>query len=679
MLKLLTLVVLAGLLLGASSGPYSRPLKAAGLQNLLRQPERQGFFGTVSSVSGGHTQAVAGETDIMLDTANGQVKLTATPATVVRIPGWETASIDNLNAGDPVAVVTSQGRALRILVRADQPVRTRHFTGVLTSVTDDGTVSLLGPEGERLSVAVAGDVADLRPGELLTAVLQQDLPTGALLVTGLDRAIFSLDRIQLALEQAERSNAAATLKALVHRLEENSTRHLTALENTAQVADPSLAAGLRGELERVKGDYAASLTRFGARPPSVQVTGVITSIDDQGRRIVVAPRQRVAVEVAIPGGATIDFQGRALGREQLDLASRVSVRYDLETQSAIKVVVLGGETLPSGLEDVLLTMASEGVAFGEIVDVGKQGPEGKTVVVRDANSGKVLTLLSARKSVISAGGQPAELGKDRSGAQAAVSFDPETSEIKELDFLALGLSEATVSGAVHTFAAKTFPGNFSILTPGGTVRTFNRTADTLIRKEGRRVSISEVRLGDLVRPDTRYREKGGEKELLVLSLKSPGRAPVKGTIRSITPLPEGGIGLTLTNNRLVLINLRVTSDTQLIALGHPIKLDDLVFGQRVQTGAYDPISTVAEKLVLEPPRSLLISGEITGIDEAASSITVSPRRGGPLRLVVSDTPLIQISIRGKPNLRLADLQVGQRVRAGFYDPATKQALKLVIN
>jgi hypothetical protein len=675
MLKLLTLVVLAGLLVGASSGS----LQAASLQNLLRQPEKQGFFGTVSSVSGDHPQALAGETAITVNTANGQVKLTATPATVVRIPAWETASIGDLNAGDPVAVVASQGMALRILVRADQPVRTRHFTGVLASVTDDGAVSLLGPEGESLSAAVAGDVADLRPGELLTAVLLQDLPTGALLVTGLDRAISSLDRIQSALEQAERSNAAATLKALVRRLEENSTRHLTVLEDTAQVADPSLAAGLRVEVESVKGAYAAGLTRFGARPPSTQVTGVITSIDEQRRRIIVAPRQRVAVEVAIAGGATIDFQGRALGLEQLDLGSRVSVRYDLETQSAVKVVVLGGETLPSGLKDVLLTMAAEGVAFGEIVDVGKQGPEGKTVVVREADSGKVLTLLSTRKSVISAGGQPTELGKDRSGAKVAVSFDPETSEIEELDLLALGLSEAMVSGVVHTFVAKTFPGNFSILTPGGTVRTFNRTADTVIRREGRRVSVSEVRLGDLVRPDTRYREKGGEKELLLLSLKSPGRAPVKGTIRTITPLPEGGTGLTLTNNWLDLISLRVTGDTQLIARGHPIKLDDLVVGQRVQTGAYDPISTVAAKLVLEPPRSLQVSGQITGIDEAASSITVSPHRGEPMLLVVSNTPPTQINIRGKPNRRLADLVVGQRVHAGFYDPATKQALKLVIN
>lgn len=671
MLKLLALAVLVGLLLGGSSGP----LKAASFQ----QPKTQGFFGTISSVSGDHPRAVVGETDITLDTAVGQVKLTATPETVVRIPGWDIASIDDLNAGDPVAVLGFQGRALRILVRADQPVRTRHFTGVLSAVTDDGTVSLRGPEGQQLSAAVAGDVADLDPGELLTAVLQQDLPTGGLLVTGLDRATSSLNRIQSALERAERSNAAVNLKVLVRRLEENSTRHLTALEDLALVADPNLASGLRREVERVKGAYTAGLTRFGARPPSAQVTGVVTSIDEQRRRITVASRQREAVEVAVAGSTTIDFQGRELGLAQLDLASRVSVRYDVETKSAIKIVVLGGETLPSGLENVLRAMAAEGVAFGVIVDVVKQGPEGKTVVVRDADSGRVLTLLSTRNSVISAGSQPAELGKDRSGAKVAVSFDPQTFRIEELDVLALGPSEAAVSGVVHSFVAKTFPGNFSILTPGGTVRTFNRTADTVIRREGRRVSISEVRLGDLVRPDTRYREKGSEKELLLLSLKSPGTALVNGTIRAITPLPDGGTGLTLTDNWLDLISLKVTGDTQLVARGHPIELGEVVVGQRVQAGAYDPISTVAAKLVLEPPRSLLVKGEITGIDGASSSITVSPHRGDPVRLLVSDTLPTQINIRGKPNQRLAGLRVGQSVRAGFYDPATKRALKLVIN
>jgi hypothetical protein len=432
-------------------------------------------------------------------------------------------------------------------------------------------------------------------------------------------------------------------------------------------------------VETVKGAYAAGLTRFGARPPSAQVTGVVTAIDEQRRRITVTPRQREAVELSMAGGTTIDFQGRKLGLEQLDLASRVSVRYDLETNSAIKVVLLGGETLPSGLEDVLQTMAAEGVARGVIVDVGKPGPEGKTVAVRDADSGEVLTLLSTRNSVILAGGQTTELGKDQSGAKVAVSFDPRTSRIEELEVLPLGSSEAAVIGVVHSFVAKTLPGNFSILTPGGTVQAFNRTADTLIRREGRRVSISEVRLGDLVRPNTRYRDKDGGKVLLVLSLKPPGTAPVQGTIRAITPFPQGGAGLTLTGTRLDLVSIRVTADTQLIARGQPIKLDDLVVGQRVQSGSYDPISTVAAKLVLEPPRSLQVSGEITGIDEAASSITISPHRGDPVRLVVSDTPPTQISIRGKPNRRLADLQVGQKVRAGFYDPATKQALKLVIN
>ena len=675
MWKLLVLVVLASLLLGGYTGLYSEPLKAASLQ----QPEKQGFFGTVLAVSGDHPRAVAGETDITLDTADGRVELKATQATVVRIPGCESASINDLNAGDPVAIIASRGKALRILVRTDQPIQTRHFTGVLTSVADDGTVSLRSPEGEQVSAAATVDVADLRPGELLTAVLQQDLPIGGLLITGLDRAISSLDRIQSTLEREERSNASVTLKALVRRLEENSTRHLTVLEDMAQGADHSLALQLWRELDRVKAAYAASLSRFGAQPPSAQVTGVITSIDGQRQKITVAPRQREAVEVSIAGSTTIDFQGRQLGFEQLDLARRMSVRYDMETNSAIKVVVLGGETLPSRLEDVLRTMAGEGVVFGEIVEVGSQGPEGKTVAVRDADSGEILTLVSTGDSIISAGGQPAELGKDRYGAKVAASFDPQTSRIEELELLSLEPSEATVFGVVHTFVIKSLPGNFSILTPGGTVRTFNRTAATVIRREGRGVSISEVRLGDLVRPNTRYLEKDGGEELLLLSLKAPMKAPVHGTIRAITPLPEGGTGLTLTNNRLDLISLRVTGDTQLIARGQPIKLDDLMLGQRVQTGTYDPISTLAAKLVLEPPRSVLISGEITVVDESSSSITVSPRRGDPVRLVFSDTPPTQVNIRGKPNQRLTDLEVGQRVRAGFYDPATKQSLKLVVN
>ena len=62
---------------------------------------------------------------------------------------------------------------------------------------------------------------------MVTAVLEQDLNSGAILITGLDQALDNLKRLEAALERAEKDQAAGKLPALRQRLNENSNRHLT--------------------------------------------------------------------------------------------------------------------------------------------------------------------------------------------------------------------------------------------------------------------------------------------------------------------------------------------------------------------------------------------------------------------------------------------------------------------
>ena len=87
------------------------------------------------------------------------------------------------------------GRAVSILVRTELPVRTGHLTGIVTSVDEDGSITLRSREGKQITTLALGDLQEIQTGELVAAVIEQDSASGGLAVTGLDRASASLERI----------------------------------------------------------------------------------------------------------------------------------------------------------------------------------------------------------------------------------------------------------------------------------------------------------------------------------------------------------------------------------------------------------------------------------------------------------------------------------------------------
>ncbi len=676
------------------------------------QLEDRGLFGTVTEVSGDHPRAVAGETDITLDTRLGPVEFTATVATQVRIPGFESASVEDLSVGDPLAVFLSGGTAVSILVKTEQLVGTRHFTGVVTSVMDDGFIGLGNRHGEQITAPGLEDLQAIQIGELVTAVIEQDLTSGGLVVTGLDRASASLERIKAALELAQRSENNPSIGILQQRLIANSTIHLTTLKEVSQRDVPAVAIRTRQELNAVGQAYASALSQYGAGKPMAEATGIVTSIDSLRQRLIIEPHGLDEVEVAItdrtslwraPAGLpdtiaenwlsgqsdTRSYAERFGGREiqfaQLDVANRVRGWYDLETASATRILVLPGESLPSRPIDALLSLALQGEANGDVVGVNLNSLP-QSLTIQDEVSGITINLLVSSESKIGSIDLPLELSS-LPNTSVTASYDPESYSIIELNQLSPADSGAAVHGVVHSFISKVRPGNFLILNVDGQIQVFNHTENTVINRDGRRVSISEVRLGDLVRPTTRYRTwdsadssaPGREKDLVLLSLKSPAAAPVEGTIRGISDAPGEDTLLTISDNWLELISLLVSEDTQLMKQGQPMEIRDLAVGLQVVTGSYDALSSRALRLVLTAARSVPIKGEITAIDESRSSITVTPLRGAPIGLVIGDGAEAGIILRGTPSPGFNDLQVGQQVRIGFYDPGSLEALRLVVN
>ena len=694
--------VIASSLTGEESSIVLTQIAAGG----SLQPESQGLFGTISRISGDHPRAVAGETDIILATGAGPVELTATPATMVRIPGLELTSVDSLLEGDPVAVLVSQGRAISILVRGSQPLRTGHFTGIVTSIdAEAGTISLQSPRGESIKAPWLTQPAGLMPGVLVTAVMEQDLSSGGLVITGIDAAQASLERLASAMEKAETAGASTEFEDLMQRMLSNSARQLTILVEANERLEHSLDGRMLQELASSLVSNRGTLSRFGVGEPKGDVTGIVTSIDLDRRVITVEPEGLRPVDVSIPGDTSFwrapagllphiaeswlrggdntqwyanEFGGRESRFQQLDLANRVRLRYSLDSGGATRVLVLPAASVQSSKTEVLLELSARGAAVGTVTSVDSDSLQ-PTLKIQDGISGRPLTLSVTPESELLEGRDTIAVSA-LTGTSVDVSYDPATMSVLKLNSRSPGDRRERVYGVVHSFIPKVAPGNFIILTNDGDLLPFNHTGDTVIIRDGRRVTISQVRIGDLVQPETAYLPgNGGGHGLVVLSLKSPRSAPVRGTIRGITNNSGAQTVITITNNWLELINIVVDGDTQLRKQGRQFTAGSLAVGQRVLAGEFDPISGLARSLVIGPHQSLHIRGEITAVDASRSTISITPSRGEPIQVFVSDSTAAKIILPGIPDPYFGDLRQGQNVRIGFYDPATNQALSLVID
>ena len=645
----------------------------------------EGLFGTVSSISPGRELTL-----ITVESEAGPVEISATVETRVRIPGQRQAAAADLAVGDPVAVRAAPdgetGKlALSILVRPVRPVRTSHFTGVVTWLGEDGTVGIRDRQGNEIAATILSEISDLRLGEVVTAALDQDLPSQSLLITGLDRAADTLERIQAALEHAEQSQAADVLNALRRRLAENGALHLTILENASQQVAPSLRAQVRQEKDAVKNTYADALTRFRAGPPSMEVSGTISDIDGLRQRLTIDPRDLASTEVAVTSDSSIMFRGRLLRFRDLDLGNRVVARYDLNTGAAVWITVLPGEVLGPKLANVLLPMARSGEIAGTVIAFDPLDPGAETITIEDRATGRPMELIVASDSLLLPGNEPDELGSLLE-LQVVASFDAESLSIIMLEELPLASDQSTVSGVVHSFIAKERPDNFSILTGQGEEDAFSHTADTVIHRDGRPASIIEVRLGDLVRPSTRFRvgaaagpsSTGAERVLVFLDLKSPKPASIMGTIRGIAGSSQGGSEVTIFSDQSDVLTVALTAATQITRQGQPVTAAKLAVGQRVVNCTFDPISREAIALILEPSRTQQVRGEITALDETRMAVTITPRQGDPVELLVLESTPARITLRGNPSPRFSDLQIGNQVWIALYDPESSQAYMLVV-
>ena len=556
--------------------------------------EALGVFGTVTSVS---------PAELTLQTTSGQISLATDSETTVTIHGWRSPSVTNIAKGTFVAAMTDGQHADSVLAVLTRPAQTRHFTGILAGIDDSGSLTLQDNSGRQIT-AITSEISDFlglaSVGEVVTAVLKQDLATGDLTVTAMDRALAGAERLNAALalnQQIDSVQASTNISALRWRLAEHGVGNLTMLVDSQPYDATENALKGAGEF------YAKVFSENQIGAPSAEVTGLVTSIDSAKGQITVQPVSGQPVMVKISANTPVALFGERVKSGQLDLASRITIRYSISGNNASRVTVMAGNTLSKVSAAQLAATAGRGEVQGVLMDVG---PETQVTIMVDRATGEKISLQTAGSAVLR-NGMIAKLDRSMEGSEVFARFDPISYRLLELESLTPARNEELVSGVVQSFIPKVSGGNLTIRTPDGRLRSFTHNTDTAIRRDGLWVFIQDVKVGDLVRPNTRVRSLyGGEEkagEIIALSLKSAEPGLVTGIIRGVTAGLGGEVRVTLSNIWFDLISLKVDSKTAITQQGRTLGTQDLVVGQGISLASYDLVTLVAGVLALDPPRN----------------------------------------------------------------------------
>jgi hypothetical protein len=572
----------------------------------LNGPDISGVFGTVTSAT---------PSKLSLQTASGPVTFSIDSDTGVAIHGWDSPSVSDIARGAPVAVMADGLHAKSVLAVVGRPVRTRHFTGIVTGFEPSdsirpGSITLRDGSGLQITAITDSSLEHPTVGEVVTAVLEQDLSSGSLSVTAIDRALTGAQRLYDALalnQEIGSADASANLTALRWRLAEHGVRNLSMLVNSQPFE------GSRDAMAIAEDTYAKMFSEHSIGAPSADVTGLVKSIatsmgtkgTDGGtgstRLVTVQPESGQAVMVKLSDTTPVALFGERIKSGQLDLASRITVRYTLSGNDASRVTVMAGNTLSADSSTQLAAVAGWGEVQGTLMDVKDTG---EFITILDQATGQPISLQTGARSSrapVYLNGAPAALDSSLEGLSVFARFDPASQRLLELESLALSPNEETVAGVVHSFIPKMAKGNLTIRTTEGRFRSFTHHAGTSIRRDGLLVSIQDVRVGDLVRPNTRVRITG---EIEVLSLKAPEPGLVAGTIRGVTAGFGGEVRVTVSNIWLDFISLRVNSETAITQEGQTLGAQDLAVGQEIALASFDPVTLETLVLALARPKDL---------------------------------------------------------------------------
>ena len=408
--------------------------------------------------------------------------------------------------------------------------------------------------------------------------------------------------------------------------------------------------------------FSLLLKAAGLGNPTVKLSGVIEQFNPETGSVLVSTDVGPQVELKLAPGTVIRLFGKNALPGNLEETQKVESVYDPQTGEARTLDVIF-PALDSGLAQTLLAQVRVGEMEGTIAEIGAS-----SLKVR-LRSQVDVTLIVTRDTVINDRGKPAMLFELVPLIPVKVRYDPSTLTALALETFDEKPGLAFVSGVVKSFVPKTklgtmipgrtSEGNTLIISPSGETITLNVTGSSIIERTGLRMTIHDIKVGDLVRPTSRY--DVDTLEVQKLALKSP---ELQGTIRGKVAAPGGGGLITISTDGLLLLTVTILPATDITRGTNKVEFKDLVVGDRVVSGRYNLRTRLVSQLLVQPSDILRAMGTISGLDTQFNIVTVAPDAGellipNKLGIIIKDA---------NTQATFSDLVVGDKVLAVFYRP-----------
>ncbi len=611
--------------------------------------EGDAVFGVVSRID-----AVGqGLTRIAVDLPDGgSTAVQATLFTAVMIPGRASAVIGDIRVGDSIVATGSVSGGVAsadfILVKPSSPVSHAHVVAALVGVSQTGDAQLMDARGNLVTVAVSPQVgAALQPAGVVTAVLSQDLKTGALALSGTESADGSISRLKTALEDAEERGPVDNVARLGHRMREAATGSLTTSIELVSRVDPNVQFIFQQAFNASLTALSQTLADLGLGKVLVRGGGVIQGTSVAGDSIIVTPEIGPEFILELPGDTELTLFGEPAALDDLEPGQRAVFLYDPSDTSVSSLDVLFPR-LPESASEALRSQVME----GELQGVLASPPVAGSVTLK-LDTGAVATLSLSDDVAVSVFGLPTGLDALQVGADVKALYDDDLGVVVAID--AVIANQTFISGVVEAIVPKfraglVIPGaeeegNLIVVTPQGERVVLKITEGTIVERDSIVLNIGAPKLGDLVRPTTSY--DPATRNLIKLSVRSP---ELDGTIRGKLDTQPGRRTVTLSTDSLKLVSFNVLDHTVLLIRGdegeEQAGFDDLEVGSRVVYAQYEPFTGGLSRLLIDPPRVRASSGTIAFLDKEKGVISVVTPVGATIRLLIPNKPGI-VTVNGQ--------------------------------
>ena len=559
-------------------------------------------------------------------------------------------------------------------MRPASPMLHTHITGSVVAVESD-EISLIDRNGNFVTVNHDPRAQVPDPGEVVTASLRQDLSTGLLTIMGAEPADTKIGRLQRALQTAVDTGATENRRNLEQRLRSSVTGHMTSLQEILNRVEDNLRSLVFAPAFRRAGQgYDDILSAAGLGTHTLEVTGIIEAVDGEDGTVFVSPREGPEVQINLTGETVIRVFG-TIGRDtDLKIGHQVRSVYDPSSGEAESLEVFFPslrQELIRGLLAQMLDTQLEGV----IVETGPS-----FVIIR-LDSGVMVQLEITAETSIRTEEAPAVLGDLDRVVPVKVTYDPATMKALAIEQAAQRQGDAFTSGVITSFIPKVEPGivipgnaesgNLLISTVDGDAVTLSVTGNTVIEVDGERMTVFAIKVGDLIRPTSRYNTSTREVQRLVLT-----SASVQGFIRGKFTAPSGRNYLTISTDDLNLVTLALSDLTSIVKRGEESGFEALQVGERLLSGLHHPLTLRASHLSVGPPKTIGISGSVADVDTRRGIVTITPRVGDPVVLLVPAKPGI-VLVEGAP-ASIESISPEDFVDLALYSPDTKIVVRILV-